>query len=29
MRGLIDCFGWAVVGVAGDRIHPAWVSRAT
>lgn len=24
MQGLIKRFGWAVVGVEGDRIHPAW-----
>jgi len=24
MQGLIDRFGWAVVGVEGDRIHPPW-----
>jgi hypothetical protein len=24
MQGLIDRFGWAVVGLEGDRIHPAW-----
>ena len=24
MQDLIDRFGWAVVGVEGDRIHPDW-----
>lgn len=24
MQGLIDGFGWAVVGVEGDQIHPPW-----
>jgi hypothetical protein len=24
MQDLIDRFGWAVVGVEGDRIHPPW-----
>jgi Domain of unknown function (DUF4262) len=24
MQGLIDRFGWAVVGVEGDGIHPPW-----
>lgn len=24
MQDLINRFGWAVVGVEGDRIHPAW-----
>lgn len=24
MQGLIDRFGWAVVGIEGDRIHPPW-----
>jgi hypothetical protein len=24
MQDLIDQFGWAVVGVEGDRIHPPW-----
>lgn len=24
MQGLINRFGWAVVGVEGDRIHPPW-----
>jgi len=24
MQGLIDRFGWAVVGIEDDRIHPPW-----
>jgi hypothetical protein len=24
MQDLIDRFGWAVVGVEGDRVHPPW-----
>lgn len=24
MQDLVDRFGWAVVGVEGDRIHPPW-----
>jgi hypothetical protein len=24
MQGLIDRFGWAVVGIEDDQIHPAW-----
>lgn len=24
LQGLINRFGWAVVGVEGDRIHPPW-----
>jgi len=24
MQGLIDRFGWTVVGIEDDRIHPPW-----